>query len=434
MVFVWMLVTALHGVEWRNIGPGGGGWIQSMLLSQHDAERFYVGCDVGGFYRSDDAGRSYKIHNRGFEDYFVECLAEHPVNPEILYVGAKSGVYKSVDGGRSWSWKRKGFPEISKYSYSATVSKIVIDRHNPETVYAAIGQPRSEKGGKGSIYKSEDGGESWKQIVQKGQLDEDLNIFDLSLNVSDSSRMLIATDRGVFSSEDGGATWKVSSDGLPGHLRTRRLAQSPSHPEVVYVSLKGKAGEKPWQAGVYRSDDGGRSWKARVNGLRQRTGKPGTSDMLCCWTDRLVVHPKNPDIAYTGGATWWDASLYKSVDGGLNWEKVFAFGENGNAKRAWITMWGPSVRCLTISRTNPDTLCFGTSGYIYRTEDGGKSWVQRYTGEREDGLISGTGLEVTCLHTVVPHPRVKDRVFFGFYDIGLLISQDGGASFERSYG
>ncbi|MFA7172537.1 MAG: hypothetical protein WC340_03840 [Kiritimatiellia bacterium] len=431
---IWMAVLNLYAideVQWRNVGPGGGGWIQSMLASRHGGERFYVGCDVGGFYRSDDGGYSYKIYNTGFKDYFIECLAEHPSNPDIIYAGAKSGVYKSIDGGRHWSWNRKGFPTISKYSFSAMVSKIVIDQQNPEVVYAAIGQPRAERGGQGAIYKSQDGGELWQQIVQAGQLASDLNILDLAVNPLNAKYMLISTSEGVFASADGGVAWCASNEGLPAHHRTRRLAQSLTNPEIVYVSLKGKAGEQPWQAGVYRSENGGRTWQPRVKGLRQQSGKPGTSDMLCSWTDRLVVHPKNPDIVYAGGATWWDATVYKTTDGGLNWERIFAFGEKGNAEKAWIKMWGPSVKCFTISPGSPETVYFGTSGYIYRTDDGGKTWQQRYTRERKDGLISSSGLEVTCLHTVVPHPHVKDRVFFGFYDIGLLISQDGGVSFQR---
>jgi len=425
------LLAAEPAVQWRNVGPGGGGWIQSMLASRHGPDTFYVGCDVGGFYRSDDGGGTYVIHNTGFQDYFIESLAEHPTDPKILYAGCKSGVYKSIDGGRTWAWLREGFPPVLDHAYSAMVSKVALDPQNPETVYAAIGQPREERGGQGALYRSEDGGATWRQVVKAGQLPADLAIYDLAIHPRETRRLLIATARGVYASGDGGETWRASNEGLPPHLRTRRLAQSPSDPRIVYVSLKGKAGETPWQAGVYRSEDGGLTWQPRVNGLRQATGKPGTSDMLCAWVDRLVVHPSNPDVVYAGGATWWDATVYKTEDGGLNWRQTFAFGEGGNAKRAWITAWGPSVTCLTMSPNRPDTLYFGTSGYIYKTEDGGATWRPRYTAERQDGLISGTGLEVTCLHTIAPHPRVPGRVFFGFYDIGLLVSDDGGASFSR---
>jgi photosystem II stability/assembly factor-like uncharacterized protein len=417
--------------RWRCVGPGGGGWIQSMLASRHRAETFFVGCDVGGFYRSDDGGASYSIRNTGFEDYFIECLAEHPADAKTLYAGCKSGVYKSVDGGLTWRWLREGFPPLQDYACSAMVSKIALDPQNPETVYAAIGQPREERGGQGAIYKSENGGATWRQIVKAGQLEKDLPVYDLAIHPHDSRRMLIATPKGVFASGDSGGTWAASNAGLPGHLRARRLAQSPSDPRVVYVSLKGKGGETPWQAGVYRSEDGGRTWSPRVGGLNQATGKPGSGDMLCAWTDALAVHPQKPDTVYAGGATWWDATVYKTEDGGLAWRRVFAFGEKGNARPAWIDFWGPSVTCLTLSPAQPDTLYFGTSGYIYRTEDGGATWRQRYTAERADGLIGGTGLEVTCLHGVFPHPRVEGRVLFGFYDIGLLVSEDGGATFSR---
>ena len=424
-------LLAGEAVEWKNVGPGGGGWVQSMLASRHGEDTFFVGCDVGGFYRSDDGGKSYAIHNTGFEDYFIECFAEHPGDPKILYAGLKGGVYKSVDGGQTWRWLREGFPPPQEFTFAVMVSKIVLDPQNPETVYAAIGQPREGRGGQGSIYKSENGGASWRQIVQKGQLAPDLLISDLAIHPQDARRLLIATPQGVFASADGGATWAASNAGLPTHRRTLRLAQSPSNPKIVYVSLKGKAGETPWQAGVYRSEDGGRTWQPRVHGLSQAAGKDGTSDMLCAWVSELAVHPQNPDIVYAGGATWWDATVYKTVDGGLNWKRAFEFGAKGNAKHAWIDMWGPSVTCLTLSPKQPDTLYFGTSGYIYKTVDGGATWQQRYTRERTDGLISGSGLEVTCLHMVTPHPRVKGRVFFGYYDIGLLVSEDGGASFRR---
>ena len=424
-------LSADDGVAWKNIGPGGGGWIQSMLASRHGSNTFFVGCDVGGFYRSDDGGAIYTIHNAGFEDYFVECLAEHPTDPRTLYAGCRSGVYKSTDGGTTWRWLRNGFPKPQAYAYSAPISKVVLDPLNPEIVYAAIGEPRGERGGRGTIYKSEDGGASWRQIVRSGQLAPDLLICDLAVNPRNPRRMLIATPKGVFASDDGGATWALSSDGLPEHRRTRRLAQSPSDPRIVYVSLKGLAGEAPWQAGVYRSDDGGRTWRARNTGFRKTAGRGGESDMMCSWVDALAVHPQLPDTVYAGGAAWVDATVYKTTDGGGHWSRAFEFGEKGNARRAWISMWGPHVTCLSLAPTRPDTVYFGTSGFIYETTDGGVTWHQRYTQERADSLIAGGGLEVTCLHGVFPHPRVRGRLFCGFYDVGLLVTEDGGATFRR---
>ena len=96
-------------------------------------------------------------------------------------------------------------------------------------------------------------------MIVKSGLAKDVNVFDLAIDASNAARLLAATDKGLFRSEDGGATWTPSNDGLPAHLRTRHLAWSPSSPNIVYVTLRQKGGEAPWSAGVYRSDDGGRT-------------------------------------------------------------------------------------------------------------------------------------------------------------------------------
>ena len=78
---------------WRNLGPGGGGWIQSICASPHDSAELFVGCDVGGFYRSGDGGDSYKIHNNGLQDYWVECIVPHPQKPDIIYSHLHEGAF-----------------------------------------------------------------------------------------------------------------------------------------------------------------------------------------------------------------------------------------------------------------------------------------------------------------------------------------------------
>lgn len=426
-----LLSTALSATPlWRNSGPGGGGWIQAILASRHDTEELFVGCDVGGFYRSENAGGSYTIHNRGLEDYYVECILQHPTNPDILYLGCLSGVYRSTDRGRSWTWLREGFPPIERYRWSAPIGALAMDPRNPATLYAGIGSPRRQTWGAGTIYKTTDGGDSWQRINQPGSLPQDALISSIAIDPRDSGRLLVATQHGVYRSDDGGRAWQESNQGLP-HRAVRRIALANARPDVVYLTLASVRGAEPWQGGVYRSDDGGNTWTARNHGLKQTVGPKDGSINLTSWYDQLAVHPQDPDIAYVGGAGWVNAELYQTLDGGANWLNVARRGENGNFDPGWITMWGPSVRCLTMSPLDPNTLYFGTSGMVYRTRDAGGSWEQVYCRQLPDGRFHGTGLEVTCLHNIMPDPQVPDRVYFGFFDIGLLRSDDGGGTFRR---
>jgi photosystem II stability/assembly factor-like uncharacterized protein len=103
----WMLLLAVAipslagagDIAWKNVGPGGGGWIQSLAFDPRDPETIYLGCDVGGFYISRDAGRTWTIQNTGLTDYFVEGIAVHPRDSRILLLGCEGGVFKSTDQG-----------------------------------------------------------------------------------------------------------------------------------------------------------------------------------------------------------------------------------------------------------------------------------------------------------------------------------------------
>ena len=417
---------ATETASWRSVGPGGGGWIQSILWSRHAKDRLFVGCDVGGFYLSEDAGRHYEMRNRGLKHHYVETIAEHPSNPDILFLGTLGGVYKTTDRGRTWQEMRNGFPPVSDNSHSVQISKFAFAPDNPNVLYAAVGQPRTCQGARGEVWRSDDGGETWRMIVKDG-LAKDVNLFDLAIDASNAARLLAATNKGLFRSEDGGETWTPSNEGLPSHLRTRHLAWSPSAPNVVYVTLRQKGGEAPWSAGVYRSDDGGRTWQPRSNGLKQLAGKPGSNDQLCTWTDCLAVDPRNPDVVWTGGATWWYTGVYGTTDGGLSWKRAFPVERPG-----WITFWGPTVTCLSLSPAAPARLAFGTSGMVYVTEDGAATWAPRYSQERADGKLAGTGLEVTCLHSVTPSRHQRGKFYLGYYDIGLLTTEDDGRTLTRA--
>ena len=117
LAFLFCAGSAPGAPVWRNIGPGGGGWVPCVVVSPFDSRVVFAGCDVGGFYRSSDAGATWHICNTGLHDYAVEVIAPHPRDPAILYIGTQAGVHKSVDGGHTWSWQRSGFPPPDRYRY-----------------------------------------------------------------------------------------------------------------------------------------------------------------------------------------------------------------------------------------------------------------------------------------------------------------------------
>lgn len=95
-------------------GPGGGGWLTALAVDRHDSQRVYRGCDVGGFYKSTNGGRTWRIMIEGLTDYYVQDLLRDPERSDVICVTAPGGLFKSMDSGNTWHWKRKGFPDPSQ--------------------------------------------------------------------------------------------------------------------------------------------------------------------------------------------------------------------------------------------------------------------------------------------------------------------------------
>ena len=417
-------------VAWRLSGPGGGGWIESLAWHPSDPDVLYVGCDVGGFYVSADAGRTYEIRNTGLRNYFVECIAVHPLDGRVILLGTEGGIFRTEDAGLTWQWVRAGFPEVQEYSFSAPIGALCFDPQDPDVAYAGIGRPRWGREGRGAVYRSDDAGLSWR-LVSAGQLPGDAIVSDLEVQPGGHA-ILAATNRGVFRSEDGGRKWEPSSGGLP-HLYAEELAFSLSRPEVVYVSLHTTArDEQPWNGGVYRSDDAGRTWRS-VNGegMPRLVGKSGQPYPMSSGIQEICVDPRDPDVVYAGSTAWVTDGVLKTTDGGRIWARV-ATRELDTVEYGWITQWGLTANCMAVSPAAPDRVAAGTSGHAFVTEDAGRTWQQRYTRLIPDGRFAGAGLEVTCLNRVVPDPVRPGRVYYCYMDIGLLISDDYGRTFRRT--
>lgn len=421
-------------IAWQPAGPSGGGWIQSLAFDPREKDVLYAGCDVGGFFLSTNAGRTFEIRNRGLHDYFLETIAVHPADTRIIILGTESGIHRTVDRGLTWEYIRQGFPPEDHHHFTAPIGAVCFDPQQPNIVYAGIGRPRWDKGGAGALYRSDDTGASWRR-VDGGQLPGDAIVSDLKVQPGHSRVILAATSAGVFRSDDAGATWKLSCDGLP-HRYAEELAFALSAPQTVYVTLRCTAkGREPWNGGVFRSDDAGRTWRG-VNGagLPKQVAKDGKDVRHFSSNPKeIAVDPRDANVVYIGHRDWVTAGVYKTTDGGAHWQKVARKnGDDANMEYGWLTMWGPSVQCLALSPAAPGRLAFGTSGTIFVTDDRCGSWRQRYTATAPEGRIAGNGLAVTCAWRVQFDPLRPNRVYLCYMDIGLLISDDLGATCRRS--
>jgi len=428
------------GPAWQNIGPGGGGWFQTIASSPHDTNVLCVGGDVGGFYKSVDGGASYTIYNTGLQCSWVECIVFHPSDPDVMYLGCQSGTYRSTNGGESWEWIRAGFPSPTSHRWSAPIGALVIDETNPSILYAGISRPRMDEQnddpeGQGAVYKTTNGGDSWFKVNTGGDFPSDAAILDLQIDVRDSSHLYLTCwsrdepeNSGVFQSHDGGVSWAQTVSGLP-HNHTRRIAQCAAAPDTLYVTIKTQLWENDtkWVGGVYKSTDDGHTWVKRTSGLG-KSFDPSVRQKISTY-DRLEVDPRDPDIVYVGGVMWWSGLPYKSTDGGESWYGIDNYVEPG-----WIQGIGKAVKGFCMSPVDPDLLHFCTSMMVFKSTDLGESWYQKYSRLLPDGRIQTTGLEITVAQAVAVDPSDPLRLYLGYADINMLTSDDGGQTFRsRKY-
>ena len=363
----------ISGLGCRNIGSAAMSGRVAALDAVHEGNRLtiYVGSASGGVWKSVNGGNTYKPVFDKQAVQSIGAVTVDPTNPKTVWVGTGEpwtrnsvsigdGVYKSVDGGDSWT--NVGLP------HSEHIGRILVDPKEPGTVYVAALGPLWSDGGDRGLYKSTDAGKSWK-LALKGA-NPSTGCSTIAMDPQDPKTLYAAmwdfrrkgwtfrsggespdvpSGSGLYKSLDGGASWSVlnagTAKGLP-PLPWGRVAVSvaPSNHNVVYALIEAV----PPYNGLYRSDDGGKTWELRDRS-RFMVWRP-------FYFANLIVDPKNENRLYKP-----DLGLIVSKDGGKSFS-IISGGAHGDFHDVWV------------DPANTDHLITGDDGGVWYSFDAGNRW------------------------------------------------------------
>lgn len=323
-------------VKYRNIGPFRGGRSVSATGVIGDPLTYYMGTTGGGLWKTSDAGQRWENISDGFfETGSVGAVAVSASNPNIVFCGMGEhaprgvmtsygdGVYKSTDAGKTWK----------KMGLSATqhIARIIIHPKNPNIVYVAaqgaLYGPNKERG----IYKSVDGGDTWKQVLFVNDL---TGCSELSIDPNTPEILYAAMwhhqrkphkvisggpGSGLYKSTDGGENWKQIHEGLPEEKGKMAIAVSPANPNRVYALIESDSNQD--KGGLFVSNNAGKSWNmvSGDNRLVQRAW----------YYIEVFADPNDENTVYV-----MSAPALRSIDGGKTWERIT--GTHGDFHDLWI--------------------------------------------------------------------------------------------------
>ena len=323
-------------LKYRNIGPFRGGRSVCATGVVGDPMTYYMGTTGGGLWKTSDAGQHWNNISDGFfEMGSVGAVAVSTSNPNIVYVGMGEhaprgvmtsygdGVYKSIDAGKTW--KKMGL-EATQH-----IARIVIHPTNPDVVYVAaqgaLYGPNKERG----IFKSVDGGKTWKNILFVNNL-TGCSELSMDANVPET---LYATmwhhqrkpnivisggeGSGVYKSVDGGETWKKIEKGLPKEKGKMAIVASPANPNKIYLLMESDSNAD--KGGLFVSNDAGGSWSL-VSGDNRLTQR-------AWYYIEVFADPNDQNTIYV-----LSAPALRSIDGGKTWEVLS--GTHGDYHDLWI--------------------------------------------------------------------------------------------------
>ncbi|MEL6863548.1 MAG: glycosyl hydrolase [Bacteroidota bacterium] len=350
------------GMEWRSLGPAlMSGRIADIAVHPQDNNTWYVAVGSGGVWKTQNSGTTWKSIFDGQSAYSIGCVSIDPNNPHVIWVGTGEnvggrhvgygdGIYRSDDGGKSWT--NMGLKK------SEHISKIIIHPQNSNVIWVAAQGPLWTKGGERGLYKSTDGGKTWKQTLGDKEW---VGVTDIVIDPRDPDRLYAATwqrhrtvaaymgggpGSGLHRSVDGGESWEQLKRGLPkSDMGKIGLAISPQQPDILYAAIE----LDRRKGGVYRSTDRGSTWEKRSNAVSGATGPHYYQELYAC--------PHQFDRLYLV-----DVRMQISDDGGKNFRRMKEKHKHSDN------------HAIAFRMDDPDYLLVGTDGGIYESFDLAENW------------------------------------------------------------
>jgi len=379
----------LAGLKWRDVGPMRGGRSYAVAGNADQPDTFYMGSVGGGVWKTENSGHSwYPVSDEGIPIGSIGAIAVAPSNPNIVYVGTGEpdiraqhsygiGMYKSGDGGKTWT-------HIG-LEHSEHIGAIAVDQTNPNRVFVAVLGHVYDSNPERGLYRSSDGGTTWKKVLFNQKMPNDVGAIEVAIDPKNPRVVyasLWATRRppwsvyaptnlpggGLYKSTDGGDTWKQLTGGLPtdDYVGKIGMAIAQSNPNRIWAAVDdtgaavaaartgGGGGERATPSGgIYLSDDAGATWK-KVNSENRLWGRGW-------YFNEMAVDPANPDRAYV-----MNTATFMTVDAGKSWVPVKGAPGGDDYHQAWIN---PKDGNRIIVSSDQGTVI---------SVDGAKSWSTWY--------------------------------------------------------
>ncbi|PYJ30993.1 MAG: glycoside hydrolase [Verrucomicrobia bacterium] len=386
-------------LRWRNIGPHRGGRTRAVAGVPSQPNVFYMAPVNGGVFKSADYGRTWQPIFDDQPTASVGAIAVAPANPNVVYVGSGEGlhrpdlsvgdgIYKSTDAGKTWT--HLGLRDGQQ------IAQLTVDPKNADRLFVAVAGhpygPNEERG----VFRSLDGGKTFEKVLYR---DENVGASDVQIDPSHSEIVYAALwesregpwengvfngDKGgIFKSVDGGKTWRQLTKGLPGNIVQANIAIAPSSPKSLFAAVRTKTIAK-----LYRSDDGGETWRGTTDDPRPGLGIGG-GDLPVVRLD-----PKNPQIVYSASVVCW-----KSTDGGKTWEGWRGAPGGDDYQNIWINPNSPDVILLGSDQGAIVTVDGGatwsswynqSTAQLYHVSADNAFPYRLYSGQQESGSVGIT--------------------------------------------